>query len=134
MIPSNPPFLSSTLPRAGFWRRVGATGIDLVTVAMPCAILPLCPIFPVVFLCYCALLWKFRGTTIGGVICHTRIVRLDDGAIGWDTALVRALGSLLSFVPFCLGFLWAAGAGKRTWHDLIAGTAVVVDGSQRSLV
>ena len=75
---------------------------------------------------YGALMWKFKGATIGGMICGLHVVRLDGRPIEWDTAIVRALGCLLSAAVCFLGFIWIAiDADKQAWHDKIAGTVVV---------
>ncbi len=131
------PSLSSTLPRAGFWIRIAALFIDavIVGVGLHILVLPAFLLFPVFFLfsprllilaVYGALMWKFKGTTIGGMVCGLHVVRLDGRPIEWDTAIVRALGCILSAAAFCLGFIWiAVDDGKQAWHDKIAGTAVV---------
>ena len=75
---------------------------------------------------YGAVMWKLRGTTIGGIICGLRVVRLDGRAIDWPTAIVRALGAFLSMVVVGLGFIWVVFDSERqSWHDKIAGTVVV---------
>lgn len=125
-----------TLPRAGFLIRLGALFIDLVVVA---AITHLIaglasgalrsslegPPFIALAL-YGGLMWKFKGTTLGGIVCGLKVVRLDGREVDWATAIVRALGCLLSFLPAGLGFLWVeVGDEKQSWHDRLAGTTVV---------
>ena len=71
-------------------------------------------------------MWKLRGSTIGGIVCGLKVVRLDDRPLDWSTAVVRALGCFLSFVVMGLGFIWVAfDDQKQSWHDKIAGTTVV---------
>jgi uncharacterized RDD family membrane protein YckC len=71
-------------------------------------------------------MWKLRGSTVGGIICDLRVVRLDGLAIDWTTAIVRALGCFLSLAIVGLGFIWIAFSDdKQAWHDKIAGTVVV---------
>ena len=61
--------------------------------------------------------------------------------IGWKSATVRALSYWVSFLPLCLGFLWAAWDKRHQgWHDKLAGTLVlndshhdISDESQKSL-
>lgn len=73
-----------------------------------------------------AVLWKMKGTTIGGVICGLKVVRLDDRPIDWGTSIVRALGCFLSLAVAGLGFIWVAiDDQSQSWHDKIAGTTVV---------
>jgi uncharacterized RDD family membrane protein YckC len=75
---------------------------------------------------YGAVMWKLKGSTIGGIICGLRVVRLDGRPIDWPTAIVRALSCFLSLAVVGLGFLWIAiDADRQAWHDKIAGTVVV---------
>ncbi len=118
----------ASLPRAGFWPRMGALFLDgamilLVTnlVADPSArtVLALLAL-------YAAVMWQLKGTTIGGSILGLKLVRTDGKAIDWPTAVARALGCLLSLAIGGLGFLWIVFDDERqAWHDKIAGTAVV---------
>ena len=67
-----------------------------------------------------------KGTTIGGVICGLKVVRLDERPVDWGTAIVRTLGCFLSLAVVGLGFIWVAIDDERqSWHDKIAGTTVV---------
>ena len=129
-----PPVAFAALPRAGFWIRTGALFIDGIVVAVcfgPWAG-PL--VLPILAL-YGALLWKFRGTTIGGIVCGLQVVRLDDRPLDWPTVAVRALACFLSLVVVGLGFVWVAfDDEKQSWHDKIAGTTVVRPTKRPSLV
>ena len=67
-----------------------------------------------------------KGTTIGGVICGLKVVRLDDQPLDWTIAVVRALTAFLSFAVGGLGFIWVAfDDEKQSWHDKVAGTTIV---------
>jgi uncharacterized RDD family membrane protein YckC len=136
--PVAPPFAAVTLPRAGFWIRMGALLIDAILVGFGLHLLLLPTLFIphlfflffsprfLVLAAYGALMWKFKGTTVGGLICGLQVVRVDGRTMAWDTAIVRALGCFLSAAVFFLGFLWIAfDAEKQAWHDKIAGTVVV---------
>ena len=82
--------------------------------------------FPVLVAVYGAVLWKQRGTTIGGIVCNLKVVRLDDRPLDWTTSIVRALGCVLSLAAVGLGFIWIAiDDDRQSWHDKIAGTVVV---------
>lgn len=127
----------TTLPRAGFWIRTAALLIDVILVAVVLAITS--NIFPrswhvtggdwllPTLAIYGAVLWKIRGTTIGGIICGLRVVRVDNRPMDWATTVVRALGCFVSLVVAGLGFIWVAiDDEKQSWHDKIAGTTVVL--------
>jgi uncharacterized RDD family membrane protein YckC len=125
--PAAPPIASALLERAGFWIRMGGLAIDLVLVSIVCSFLSLGGHGVLLMLAgYGAVMWKLKGTTIGGIVCHIRVVRLDGREIDWPTAIVRALGCFLSLAVAGLGFLWVVfDAERQSWHDKIAGTVVV---------
>jgi uncharacterized RDD family membrane protein YckC len=121
---------AATLPRAGFWIRTGALLIDLILCCLVIKLIPWvhfrCSLILLVLAAYGAVMWKLRGTTVGGSICHLKVVRLDDRPLDWTAAVVRALSCFLSLFVVGLGFLWVAfDDEKQSWHDKIAGTAVV---------
>jgi uncharacterized RDD family membrane protein YckC len=75
---------------------------------------------------YGAIMWKLKGTTVGGIVCDLKVVRIGGGPLDWGTAVVRALGCFLSLVVAGLGFIWiAVDREHQAWHDKIAGTVVV---------
>lgn len=119
--------ITAALPRAGFWIRMLALLIDALLVGFLMGMLH--HIFNmelVVLAVYGAIMWKLRGSTIGGIVFDLQVVRLDGRPIDWETAIVRALGCFLSLVVAGLGFFWIAfDPGRQAWHDKIAGTAVV---------
>jgi len=125
------PLISAdTLPRAGFWIRVAAAALDCLMIIIPLGIMGGFEHGPgLMFLSiagYHAAMWKYKGTTIGGVICSLKVVRLDDREIDWGVAIVRALSAFLSFFIAGLGFIWVAfDDEKQSWHDRIAGTTIV---------
>lgn len=126
--PANPTNIElNALPRAGFWIRMGALLIDAILVGVLVHLLEPSGNFPLLVLAgYGALMWKLKGTTIGGIICNLRVVRTDGRDIEWETAIVRALSCFLSLIPAGLGFVWMVFDNNRqTWHDKIAGTVVV---------
>jgi RDD family len=116
-----------SLPRAGFWIRMLALLIDGVIVGVVFNVLDHHTRLQLVALAaYGAIMWKLKGTTVGGIVCNLKIVRVDGREIDWSTAIVRALGCFLSLVVVGLGFIWIAfDPGRQAWHDKIAGTAVV---------
>lgn len=115
-----------TLPRAGFWERMGAGLLDLVVVSLLMALVGGLPWGWVVALIYFVGMWTWRSTTLGGVILRLKVVRLDGQPLRLDVALVRALGAVVSLVVLFLGFLWIAwDRDRQAWHDKLAGTVVV---------
>jgi uncharacterized RDD family membrane protein YckC len=118
-----------TLPRAGFWIRCGALAIDVILVGIVASLLPfgLGATFLLPIAIYAAIMWALKGTTVGGIVCGLRVVRLDQRPLDWTTAIVRALGCFLSLFVIGLGFIWVAiDDEKQSWHDKIAGTTVVL--------
>jgi uncharacterized RDD family membrane protein YckC len=127
----------SLWPRATFTVRLAALALDCVLVGMILAfstgLLPRMLQFHngpgglfVALAIYGAVMWKLKGTTIGGIVCGLKVVRSDQRELDWPTAIVRALGCFLSFAVAGLGFIWIAIDDERqSWHDKIAGTAVV---------
>jgi len=134
-ISAAPPVISAvTLPRVGFWLRLGASFLDFILVSIVIGMLS--KVFhgwfapggsvPFWFAVYCVVMWATKGTTIGGIICGLKVVRLDDRPIDWGVAIVRALGGFLSLAVAGLGFIWVSFDDERqSWHDKIAGTTIV---------
>jgi uncharacterized RDD family membrane protein YckC len=126
------PLSLSTLPRATFWVRIGALLIDTVIIWVVVRLLlgwsldGSDRIWLLALAAYGAVMWKVKGTTVGGIACDLRIVRLDSRPLDWPTVWVRALGCILSLCAVGLGFLWIAiDPGRQAWHDKLAGTIVV---------
>lgn len=117
----------TSLPRAGFLIRMGALLLDAVLVGILLhQVHRGTNLGLLVLATYGAVMWKLKGSTVGGIICGLQVVRLDGRPIDWPTAIVRALSCFLSFAVVGLGFLWIAiDAEKQSWHDKIAGTVVV---------
>lgn len=128
--PLPPPLAPALLPRAGFWIRFAASALDVMMLAIALGMLGLMSRGPgvlfTVLAIYCAIMWKHKGTTVGGAICGLKVVRLDARPIDWSIAIVRALTGFLSFFPAGLGFIWVAlDESKQSWHDKVAGTTIV---------
>jgi uncharacterized RDD family membrane protein YckC/cytoskeletal protein CcmA (bactofilin family) len=141
-LPSPAPTISITaaLPRAGFGIRLGALLLDGMLVFVASLMFgrmvgqgPSVAIMGMAL--YLVVLWALKGTTIGGIICGLKIVRLDDRPLDWTTAVVRGLAGFLSVIPAGLGFLWIVfDEEKQSWHDKVAGTVVVHAPKGMSLV
>jgi uncharacterized RDD family membrane protein YckC len=118
--------VTAALPRAGFWVRMGALFLDFLLVGFVLSVLHTHHFELIVLAAYGAVMWKVRGSTIGGIVFDLRVVRLDGREVDWETAIVRALSCFLSMVVVGLGFFWIAfDANHQAWHDKIAGTVVV---------
>jgi uncharacterized RDD family membrane protein YckC len=124
---TGPTALIASLPRAGFFIRMGALLLDAVLVGIVLHQIYEGPRLELLALAtYGAVMWKLKASTIGGIICGLQVVRLDGRPIDWPTAIVRALGCFLSLAIVGLGFLWIAiDSERQSWHDKIAGTVVV---------
>jgi uncharacterized RDD family membrane protein YckC len=116
-----------SLPRAGFAIRMAALLIDVILIGIILRQVHEGTNLDLLMLAtYGAVMWKLKGSTVGGIICGLHVVRLDGRPIDWPTAIVRALGCFLSLVVVGLGFLWIAiDSERQSWHDKIAGTVVV---------
>ena len=127
------PQITAAMPRAGFWVRMGALFLDILLVGFATSLLHtfgdhhlLGDFHIVVLAIYGAVMWKLRGTTVGGIVFDLHVVRVDGRPLDWETAIVRALGCFLSLAVVFLGFIWIAfDDNRQAWHDKIAGTVVV---------
>jgi uncharacterized RDD family membrane protein YckC len=128
-VPPGPvsPHITAAMPRAGFWIRMAALLLDVLLVGIAMSLLhPFGNFHIMVLAIYGAVMWKLRGTTVGGIVCDLHVVRLDGRPLDWETAIVRALGCFLSLFVVFLGFIWIAfDRDNQAWHDKIAGTVVV---------
>jgi uncharacterized RDD family membrane protein YckC/cytoskeletal protein CcmA (bactofilin family) len=117
----------AALPRAGFWIRMLALLIDLILVGVAMSWVHHGGRGTLLLVAtYGAIMWKLKGTTVGGIVCDLKVVRVGGGPLDWGTAIVRALGCFLSLVICGLGFIWiAVDHDHQAWHDKIAGTVVV---------
>jgi uncharacterized RDD family membrane protein YckC len=118
---------AAALPRARFWVRMGALAIDVVMISILFGMINQGgELWLLALGTYGAVMWKLKGTTIGGIVFGLRVVRRDGRPIDWATAIVRALSCFLSMIVAGLGFIWIAlDDEKQAWHDKIAGTVVV---------
>jgi uncharacterized RDD family membrane protein YckC len=74
-------------------------------------------------------IWQTGGTP-GKRMAGLEVRTVAGEAPNLPTSLVRWLGSLVSALPFGLGFLWAGFQPRgRGWHDLWAGTVVRLRGT-----
>lgn len=116
-------------PRAAFMERAAAFALDAVLVAMTAAMLPFHDTDDVIvplLVAYHVAFWVWKATTLGGIICQLRVVRIDGEPLRFVDALVRGLVGIFSLATFGLGALWILRDPERqSWHDKVAGTLVV---------
>jgi uncharacterized RDD family membrane protein YckC len=77
--------------------------------------------------------WIYRQATPGKMVIGARIVDARSGGRPSAGQLIgRYLGYYVSMIPLCAGLIWVAfDARKQGWHDKLAGTVVVREGSPR---
>ncbi len=121
-------------PHAAFLDRLAAFVLDVILVAIAGQML--WPLQRAVgrgadglflfLLAYHIVFWTWKGTTVGGIICQLRLVRVDGAPLRFVDALVRGLSSIFSLAVLGIGGLWILRDPERqAWHDRIAGTYVV---------
>ena len=119
----------ASLPHAAFLDRLAAFVLDviLVFIARQLSELGRRDIsMLLLLLAYHIGFWTWKSTTVGGIICQLRVVRVDGARLGFADALVRGLSSIFSLAVVGLGGLWILKDPERqAWHDKIAGTYVV---------
>jgi uncharacterized RDD family membrane protein YckC len=76
-------------------------------------------------LAYDVYFWTARGTTPGGMVMGLRLVTADGTNPSVSMAIVRYIMGIVSAAVIFIGYLWALGQKKRTWHDIVAGTWVI---------
>lgn len=126
-VPVLPPVATESVYQpAGFWLKFAGAFLDLLIITVFTAITTFPPAGLLLWLGYNTAFWATKGTTLGGMVVGIKAVRLDGTKVTFAVAAVRALSSVLSLMPLCLGFIWSAwDSRKQTWHDKIAGTMVV---------
>lgn len=118
------------LPRALFLERLAAFALDVVLVIMIVNLFDFDHDWEnkglFIALVYHIGFWTWKGTTLGGIICQLRLVRVDGAALRFADALIRGLTGLFSLAVVGLGFLWILrDPDRQAWHDRVAGTFVV---------
>lgn len=123
-----PPSVLATMPKALFRDRLAAFAVDVVLIAAAVNVLGADPdeMFVPIVLAYFVGMWTWKQTTVGGMVCHLRVVRTDGSPLTLADALVRGLAGIVSLAVFFVGALWMLrDSESQTWHDKIAGTYVV---------
>jgi len=122
-------------PRAGFWKRFGASFIDGLILAVPYLIIAFAvhPLlgYAVYLLAGIAYFTYFeggpKGQTLGKQALGIRVIDLATGGpIGFGRGFIRYIGRIVSAIVIYLGYLWMLwDPEKQTWHDKMAGCVVV---------
>ena len=118
-------------PRATFLDRLAAFVLDVFLVVVAVQLTDILRFrdegaLLLVLGAYFIAFWAWKGTTVGGIICNLRVVRIDGSPLRFVDALVRALSSILSFAALGLGCFWILrDPESQAWHDKVAGTYVV---------
>ena len=122
-------------PHATFFERLAAFALDLVLIAILAQVVRFDRLFGdwspdgnllLVALVYHIGFWTWKQTTVGGIICQLRVIRVDGTPMRFSEALIRGLSGIFSLVFAGVGFLWILRDPERqAWHDRIAGTFVV---------
>jgi len=136
LLAATPPAASSrtdlaSFPHAAFADRLAAFVLDVILVVIAAQVLDVnrhdhdSAVF-LLLLAYHIGFWTWKQTTVGGIICQLRVVRIDGQPLSFADALVRGLSAIFSLAVFALGCLWILRDPERqAWHDKIAGTYVV---------
>ena len=119
----------TAFPRAAFLERLGAFALDVILVLVVYRLLDLNGDGSAIFLMLLAYhigFWTWKGTTVGGIICQLRVVRVDGTPLRFVDSLVRGLSAIFSLAVLGIGCFWIIRDPERqAWHDKIAGTYVV---------
>lgn len=115
---------------AGFWRRVGATLIDVIILGVATGFTrgnQAASLIAFVFqVAYYVWMNGTYGATVGKMVFKIKITKENGGKISYNDALIRVLGSFLSGIALGLGYLWVIwDPKKQSWHDKIAKTIVI---------
>lgn len=121
-------------PRAAFKDRLAAFVLDVIVILILVQLLNIDErpnglaerLTLALSLAYHVGFWTWKGTTLGGIICQLRLVRVDGAPLKLPEALVRGFTGIFSLLVLGLGFLWVMRDPEgQSWHDRVAGTYVV---------
>ncbi len=113
---------------AEFWPRLLANIIDIVLLYTVLNTVHLNRYTLILWALYRFGMYVWRSATLGEIILGLEVRRHDGGLLTRDTgtSALRALASLISFLPLGLGFIWILfDPQKQAWHDKISRSYVV---------
>lgn len=71
--------------------------------------------------------WTHGGQTLGMRAWRIQVRRSDGSALNWTVTMLRFAVAILSWSVGGLGMIWCLlDARGRSWHDIAAGTEVIV--------
>ncbi len=77
-------------------------------------------------LIYFVVLHSFGGQTLGKIFMGIRVVSEEGQGLSVGEAFLRLVGYLVSFIPFCAGFLWVVlDKNHSSWHDKLTVSRVI---------
>jgi uncharacterized RDD family membrane protein YckC len=81
---------------------------------------------------YYGVSWTRGGQTLGMASWRLRVLREDGGTLTWADTVRRLAAAVLSWLALGLGWLWLlVDPGRRTWHDRLSRTRIVLAPRQR---
>jgi len=79
--------------------------------------------------------WTRGGQTLGMASWRLRVLREDGGTLTWADTVRRLAAAALSWLALGLGWLWLlVDPARRTWHDRLSRTRVVLVEKRRGPV
>ena len=98
----------------------GGEAIPAGTIWFRCLLLGVTALFFISF-------WTRSGKTLGMQAWRIMLIDEDGDPPSWRTAGIRFAAGCLSLAAFGIGFIWSLfDEQKRTWHDKVAGTRLVL--------
>ncbi len=70
--------------------------------------------------------WRKQGQTLGMQAWRIKTQQPNGELLTQAQCFKRIAAGALSWACFGLGYLWALGPSKQTWHDKLSGTEVVL--------
>ncbi len=129
---------------AGFWRRLGAVGYDLLLlgslllattaglIAATGAPIPAGTwyhqaLLALISFVYFGVAWTRSGQTLGMKTWRIRVRTFDGRTLGWGRAALRFAAAGISLLGLGLGFAWVlVDAQRMSWHDRLSRTVLVL--------